>query len=186
MKLNQFVVLPSIVLLVALTGCSSTPSRVNKGAIAAKTFSFIATGPTTEADFAEKREVVHQEIKQAITQSLAAKGITAVPTGGDVTVAYLVIVGNNASTERIDTYFGYNRDAAGLQNKAQSAYAASKNPNYFEAGTLLIDILDSRTYKILLRNYAVRPLLVNPTEASRTANIQEAVNSVLSDLQVKP
>ena len=64
-------------------------------------------------------------------------------------VAYLVIVGNNASTEAISTYFGYNRDAAALHDKAQDAYASSKNPNYFEAGTLLIDLIDAKTYKLL-------------------------------------
>ena len=44
-------------------------------------------------------------------------------------MAYLVILGNNASTESINTYFGYGRDAEALHDKAQDAYTSSKNPN---------------------------------------------------------
>ena len=50
-------------------------------------------------------------------------------SGGDVKVAYLVILGNNASTESMNTYFGYSRDAGALLDKAQDAYTSSKNPN---------------------------------------------------------
>ena len=49
------------------------------------------------------------------------------------------------STVAVEDYFGYGRDAAALQDKAQDAYSANKNPNYFEAGTLLIDLVDSKT-----------------------------------------
>ena len=110
--------------------------------------------------------------------------MTRQAAGGDVTVAYLVIVGNNASTEVIDTYFGYGRDASGLQEKAQAAYTGSKNPNYFEAGTLLVDIIDAKTYKLLKRSYVVRPLLSNPSAEVRAERIQEAVDAVLKDLRI--
>jgi hypothetical protein len=107
-----------------------------------------------------------------------------VASGGDVTVAYLVIVGNNATTEHINTYFGYGGDAAALSDKAHSAYTSSKNPNYFEAGTLLIDVVDAKTFKVLKRNYAVRPMLSNPTAEVRAENIQSAVNEILKDLRI--
>lgn len=107
-----------------------------------------------------------------------------VASGGDLTVAYLVIVGNNASTEAINTYFGYGRDVTALHEKAQSAYTGSKNPSYFEAGTLLVDILDTRSFKLLERNYATRPVLRNPTAEVRAANIQDAVNEVLKGVRI--
>ena len=101
-----------------------------------------------------------------------------------MTVAYLVIVGNNASTESINTYFGYGRGATALHDKAQDAYTSSKNPNYFEAGTLLIDIIDAKTYKLLKRSYVVRPLLRNPTAEVRAERIQEAVDEALQDVRI--
>ena len=127
---------------------------------------------------------VHQMIQEAITKNLAARGITRSDGSGDITVAYLVVIGNNASTELIDDYFGYGGDAAALLDKASTAYSGSKNPNYFVAGTILIDLVDSRTHKLLKRNYTSRELLRNPSEAVRAARIQEAVNEILLDLRI--
>jgi hypothetical protein len=167
-----------------IAGCSSTPTRVDSGAIKASTFSFINGGSPPSATFADKREEIHRMIQDAITQNLAAKGVRRVADNSDVTVAYLVIVGNNVSTEAIDKYFGSGRDSYGLANKAQDAYTKSKNPNSFEAGTLLIDIIDSKTYKLLVRNYVVRPLLNKPTAEVRRSHLQGAVDEALKNLRV--
>jgi hypothetical protein len=165
-------------------GCSSAPSRADQGTVKARTFSFIDRGGAPAADFADSREQVHRLIQTAITENLAGKGVTKVASGGDITVAYLVIIGNNGSTEAINTYFGYGRDAFALHEKAQKAYTSSKNPNYFQAGTLLIDIVDSKSFKVLKRSYVTRPLLKNPTLEVRTAHIKEAVDAVLGDLRI--
>lgn len=147
--------------LIILAGCSSTPTKVDTGPIRARTFSFVNTSPNALPAYADNRQAIHPMIQKAITDNLAAKGVTFTPSGGDVTVGYLVIVGNNASTTAINDHFGYGGDAAGLHDKAQSAYAGSKNPNYFEAGTLVIDISDAKTFKLLKRGYATRPVLRN-------------------------
>ncbi len=165
----------------ALAGCSSTPKTVDRGPIHARTFSFVDPGAKPVPAYADNRQAVHTAIQDAITKALAARGVTKVATGGDVTVGYLVIVGNNASTRSISDYFGYGSDAVGLQEKAQSAYAGSKNPNYFEAGTLVIDLIDGKTFKLLKRGYATRPLLRNPTAEVRAERIQQVVDEILRD-----
>ena len=156
MKYSLFVTLTLAGLLVS--GCSSTPTKVDSGPIHAATFNFIAKTPIMAPEYSDRREQVHAMIQDSISRNLASKGLGKVASGGDVIVAYLVIVGNNVSTEAISTYFGYDRDAAALHNKAQDAYAGSKNPNYFEAGTLLVDIIDAKTYKLLKRAYVTRPI----------------------------
>lgn len=166
-----------------LGGCSSTPTKVDKGVIHASTFSFVSAGART-AEFAENRGEVHTMIQQALAKNLAAKGVKAAASGGDVTVAYLLIVGNNVSTVSVADYFGYGRDTSGLQDKAQDAYSANKNPNYFEAGTLVIDVIDGRTYKLLWRTYITKPVLRNIPAEVRSARIQEAVDEALADLRV--
>lgn len=167
-----------------LSGCSSVPTEVESHTIKASTFSFVAAGTPARADFADNREQAHALIQKSLTDNLAAKGLSKVASGGDVTVAYLVIVGNNATTESINTYFGYGRDATELQYKAHKAYTSSDNPNYFEAGTLLVDIIDSKTFKLLHRSHVTRPMLRNPTVEVQAAHIREAVDAVLKDLQV--
>jgi hypothetical protein len=181
MRNSYFVSLNLAVLLVA--GCSSTPTNVDKGTIRASSFSFVTKGPAPALGYADIHAPIHTLIQNSISRNLESKGLKKVASGSDVIVAYLVVVGNNASTEAIDTYFGYGRDASALEDKAHTAYTNSKNPNYFEAGTLLIDILDAKTLKILKRSYVVRPLLRNPTPDVQAERIQEAVDAVLKDVR---
>lgn len=182
--MKQTLLMPALLIGLLIAGCSSTPARIDKGPVTARTFSFVNGGVVQAAEFADKREAVHQVIQDAITQNLGSKGLSKVVSGSDVTVAYLVIIGNNASTESINKYFGYGDDASALHDKAHEAYTKSKNPNDFEAGTLLIDIIDSKTYKVLKRNYVVRPILSNSSAEVRTERIQEAVTETLKDLRV--
>jgi predicted small secreted protein len=183
MKFSSLVMLNLAALLVA--GCNTTPTRVETGPIRASSFSFVAAAPRTTPDFAPDRwKPIHALIQDSISRNLAGKGLNKVASGGDVIVAYLVIVGDNASTTALNTYFGYGRDADALHDKAQAAYDNSKNPNYFQAGTLLVDILDAKTYKLLNRSFVVRPLLRNPTAEIRAERIQEAVDAVLKDVRI--
>jgi len=182
MKYSFLVTLNLAALLVA--GCSSTPTKVDTGIIHAASFSFVAKSPGPVPDFADGREQIHAMIQDSISRNLAGKGLGKVASGGDVIIAYLVIVGNNASTEAISTYFGYGRHADALHDKAQEAYNNSKNPNYFEAGTLLIDIIDAKTFTLLKRSYVTRPLLRNPSTEVRAERIQEVVYAVLKDVHI--
>jgi len=170
--------------LLLFTGCSSTPDRVDRGPIKARTFSFVHRGTPPRAEFADNREQAHALIQQDLTDNLAAKGVTKVDSGGDITVAYLVILGNNATTESINKYFGYGRDSSALHEKAHDAYTKSDNPNYFEAGTLLVDIIDSKSFELLRRAHVTRPVLRNASAEIRAANIKEAVDAVMKDLRI--
>jgi len=172
--------------VVALAGCSSTPSEVHTGAIHARTFSFVNVAGKPTPTYADNRMDLHPIVQGAITRNLSGRGLTPVASGGDVTVGYLIIVGNNASTTSISDYFGYGEDAAALQDKAHAAYTGNKNPNYFEAGTLVIDLIDTKTFKLLQRGHASRPILKNlPTEA-RAERIGEVVDEILRDVRVAP
>jgi len=181
MKLLPILVCSLATLLFA--GCSTTPTRVDKGPIKANSFSFVNPGGAPP-DYADQRAEVHKLIQDAITTDLARLGVTRVASGGDVTVAYLVIVGNNASTTAINDYFGYGRDGAELGELAHEKYIQSKNPNYFEAGTIIIDVIDAHTNRLLRRHYATRPVLANPSNEVRAARIQQAVDEALQGLRI--
>lgn len=169
---------------VLLAGCSSTPVHVNTGALHATTFSFV-TGRPMPPDYAEKRAQIHRLIQGAITTNLTVKGLSRAPAGGDVFVAYLVILGDNVSTTDVNDYFGYGRDADALLDKAHEKFAIeNKNPNRFVAGTLVVDIIDAKTYKLLYRNYAVRQVLRNAPDDVRAERIQAAVDQALAGLHV--
>jgi hypothetical protein len=157
---------------------------VNSGTIHARTFSFVARSSRTAPPKTDTRQAVHQLIQEAITKNLAAKGVAKADAGSDITVGYMVIIGDNVSTERIDEYFGYGDAASDLHEKAHDIYTNSKNPNYFQAGTLVIDIVDTRTFKLLKRGYTTRSTLRNVPEDARAAKVQEAVDAILRDLRI--
>jgi hypothetical protein len=182
MKYSFFVTLNLAALLVA--GCSSTPTKVDTGRIHAATFNFVQGRPVTP-DYAEKRAQIHTLIQNAITTNLAGKELTRVANNPDVFLAYLVILGNNVATTAVNDYFGYGRDSDALLDKAHEKGAIeSKNPNQFVAGTLVIDVIDAKTYKLLYRNYAVRQVLRNVPDDVRAERIQEAVDAALKNVQI--
>ena len=172
----------SCTLLIA--GCK-TPTQVNEGPIKAATFSFFRPGPLPEAASSENRQQMHGLGQQAISNDLTGKGLQKAADNGDVTIAYLVITGNNASTSSINDYFGYTDDAASLARGVHKAYTESDRRDYFEAGTLIIDLLDSRTHELLFRNHVTRSVLRNASLDVRQARIQEAVNAALKELRVE-
>ena len=169
-----------------LAGCASTPTKVNTGPIRAGTFNFVDGGVKQPPAYADNREAVHAMIQAAIKKNLAARGVKRVPSGGDVTVAYLVILGDNVSTRSINDYFGYSDDAWPLHEKAHAAYTGTGKSDSFEAGTLLIDIIDNKSLKVRARNYVTRSLLRNLPENERAARVQDVVDSVLKSASIGP
>jgi hypothetical protein len=164
-------------------GCSSTPTKVSTGTIQAHTFNFVSR--QSGADVSDKREAVHKSIQRAITNNLAARGVTRVQSGGDITIAYLIIRGDNVSTEAIRDYFGYSDDLGNLHDIAHEKYMAHGSRDHFEAGTLLIDIVDGKSSKLLKRGYATRPVPPDLAAGPLDARIQEAVAEILRDVNFK-
>ena len=168
-----------------LAGCSSVRTQVNTGVVKARTFSYVAPPPPHQSAFADNRPDVHKLIQRAITHDLAAKGLTRTETGGDVTVAYLVIIGNNVTTTSVDDYFGYGRDSSELVDQVHQQQAVkSADPNYFEAGTLVLDIVDARSHKLLYRSSVRRQLLRDLSSDARAERIQQVVDAALANLRV--
>ena len=176
---------PTLLSILALVACSSTPTKVDTGPIKARTFAFVDRGPTAAPAYADQNPQTHAAIQYAITRNLAGRGLARVNTGGDVTVGYLLIIGNNATTTSMDEYFGYSSDAGALVDKVHT-YQTTKNdnPNFFEAGTIVIDLVDSRSHALLRRNYAMRPILRDPSPEVRSARLQEAIDAALKDLRI--
>ncbi|MCB1070230.1 MAG: DUF4136 domain-containing protein [Kiritimatiellae bacterium] len=175
----------TLMLLLFVVGCATTPTRVQSGKITAQTFSFVQPGPSANLRGVEQRKPIHAAIQSAIRENLEAKGLTYQPRGGDITVAYLMIVGNNVSTKSVADYFGYGREYADLQDKAHQKIAVDgRNPNYFEVGTLLIDLIDSGDQSLQYRNYAYRELFKDLPEETRKENLQSAVEEILAKLRL--
>jgi len=178
--------IPALVLAIAVAGCSSVKTHVDEGKVTAHTFSFLNTAARQQPNYAESSQQAHAMIQQAIIHNLAARGITQLPSGGDITVAYLVIVGNNASTTSLNEYFGYTPDANALVNQAHDQQTSESNRGYFEAGTLVIDILQPNNSKLLQRRSIQAQVLRNLSTEQRTARIQALVDQALGNVPLSP
>ena len=123
-------------------------------------------------------------IQNAIEKNLAAKGLTKVAENGDVGVCYLIIISDSIGTKTINDYFGYDESYA-LQDKAHEAFViGNKNRTAFDAGTLVIDIVDFKRSVILKRNYAWRPVMRDLPVEERQERIQGAVDEALKGLRI--
>jgi len=159
-------------------------TQIDAAPITARTFSFINTGSGQVPSYAEKRKQAHAAVQEAIAKNLAAKGLTCVNQGGEVTVAYLVIAGNNATTTSLNEYFGYTPDATALLDQAHTQQAVKGNDRgYFEAGTLVIDFLDPATSKVLQRATVQAPILRELPLDAREARLQGLVDQALAHLR---
>jgi PBP1b-binding outer membrane lipoprotein LpoB len=182
MKTNHYALMVAAAL--ALAGCSSVKSHVDTGPIHARTFSFINAGSRELPAYAESRKQAHTAVQDAITRNLAEKGVVHAERGGDVTVAYLIIVGNNATTTSLNEYFGYTSDADALTDKFHKTEAVKNNDRaYYEAGTLVIDFLDPGTSKLLKRATVQAQILRELPMAQREARLQGFVDQALADLR---
>jgi hypothetical protein len=178
--------MPAVFLAVAIAGCSSVKTHVDEGKVNAHTFSFLDTAARQRPSYAESSQQAHAMIQRAIIHNLGARGITHLQSGGDITVAYLVIVGNNTTTTSLNEYFGYTPDANALVNKAHSQQTSDSNRGYFEAGTLVIDILKPNNSTLLQRRSIQAGVLRNLSTEQRTARIQALVDQALSNVPLSP
>ncbi len=180
-------IISGLLLTVALTACSSVKRSVDKGPVKAHSFSFLNTGPRAIPSYAEQRKEAHELIQAAIIKNLAARGITYVATGGEVTVAYLVVVGNNVETTSLNGYFGYSDDAQAWVDQVHKEQAVKgDNRGYFEAGTLVVDFVDPKTSKLLQRRSITADVLRNLSAEARAARVQAIVDHVLEDVPISP
>jgi hypothetical protein len=169
--------------MVFMVGCSSVPTRVDKGPVRASTYSVMSSKAETRGVIDERREEVHRIIQSAIADELGRKGLTQVASGGDVKVGYLVIVVDNVSTTTDSDYFGFGRDASALAKKAHKARSTNKNRDYFEIGAVVIDVVDPRDSKVLFRSTA-RMDVRNVTPASSGERINRLVAACLEGLRI--
>ena len=168
--------------LALLSGCSTAKTEVDSGTIQARTFSFLNTGGRQAPQAADNRQQANALVQQAIANALASRGVTQTPSGGDVTVAYLIILGNGVSTTSLNEYFGYTDDSNALMEKAHKQQSKRDDRTSFEAGTLVIDLLNPQTSKVLQRRTIKADILQNVTMEQRSARLQGLVNDALKDV----
>ena len=78
-------------------------------------------------------------------------------------------------------HFGYGRDAIKILEKAHDrGVVENKSPDEFEAGAVVIDLLDARTNELVYRSFAKRDIIEGISDSDRERRIGEAVAEALA------
>ena len=119
-----------------------------------------------------KDPLVVDRIKAAVNSTLAAKGWTEVPTGGDVEV---FAVETTQDQQTLDTF--YNGFGGGRRWGFGSGFSnATTTVETYKVGTLVIDLFDAKTEKLIWRSSSSDTLSNNADK--NTKNLDKSVTKM--------
>ncbi len=137
--------------------------------------------PKSVPTFANPDDRANHAIQSALASTFRSNGFTVDPANADLTVAYLIVLQNNATTQLIDDYFGFGRSSMQIAEIAHDRGVIRNNrADYYQAGTLVIDIIDNKTGKLVYRDYATRDVTGDLSDAQLQARANSAVQEALA------
>ncbi len=133
-------------------------------------------------------DITDQRIRTNVDQQLTKKGYHKLASGPvDFLVNYSVTVKDKASVRGYNSYNGYGSGfnyggRVGTRGSGVSigySTGPSTTVNYYQQGTLVIDILDPKTDKLIWRGSANGRLPKEQNQQEREKMIKEAVSKIL-------
>jgi hypothetical protein len=115
-----------------------------------------------------KDPLLVDRIKSAVNATMAAKGLTEVPSGGDVEI-FAVEVTKNQQT--MNTFY----DGFGGRRFGGFGYATTTTDTY-KVGTIVIDLFDGKSEKLIWRSSSSDTLSNNPDK--NTKNLDKGVEKM--------
>lgn len=184
-KLAAMFKTPSRILItiaaLSLISCSTgvdMPKGTSKGYTSARLIQRDPNGPAV-TDATEKQ--IHGMIQNSISKQFTSKGMAYGRGDSDLVVAYMVVYQEPGMTSSYETYFGYGRDANQISDLAHTRGALeNQRPDYFRQAGVIIDVIDSRTNKLVYRNFAKGDVIKGASSGTRAARIDAAVAQALA------
>ena len=178
----KFCTLPALTILsLVLVACGPAvdmPKGTSKGYTSAR---LTQRDPGRPAIANPTERSIHGLIQNSLRRQFAAKGLAYGSANADLVVAYLVIYQEPGMTTSYEDYFGYGRSADAIQDRAHvRGVVESKRPDYFRRAGIVIDLIDSRTNKLVYRDFAAGDVVRGASGATRAARIDAAVAQALA------
>jgi len=137
--------------------------------------------PHSAPAIANPDDRVNHAIQSALASTFQARGLEIQSANADLTVAYLILVQDNVSTTMINDYFGFGRSPMDIADLAHERGVIRNNSaDSYEAGTLVIDIIDNKTGKLVYRDHATRDVTGGLSDAQLKAHADSAVRQALA------
>jgi len=192
----------AVVLLSGFSACTSynyytaAINKTNMGGY--RTFAWMPPSKTSGNNVSQAADA---KIKDAATSALVAKGLQLSQNHPDLVVSYTSIVGRGARTNYYSPYSYYGGFYPGWGfgwgwGGWYRPYYAFGGPfsyyggltyaekEHYKEGTLIIDIIDTRTRKIVWRGFGVGEVHHNPQKD--IDDLPKVVNGILDQLHLTP
>lgn len=93
----------------------------------------------------------------------------------------MILVRDNFSIAAIDDYFGHGKNVDAVVNQARiKGVLDNPLPDESKAGTIVIDVMDTRTNKLIYRNLPSRDTSDGISNSARAERINQAVTEALA------
>ncbi|NQY31735.1 MAG: DUF4136 domain-containing protein [Coraliomargarita sp.] len=179
---KSFLALSLIGIAIALlSGCSSTPKpKTPKGSSSGySTYRLYKELPSGTTHFVNREAEVHNILQGEINTVFTSNGLQESGDDAELIVAYLVLVQNNAVSTGISDY--YINSGSEIVQYAHKKIAIDQNfSSSFEAGTLVIDVIDAQKRKLIYRNHSSKQIREDLPLAERNKRVKDAVDESLA------
>jgi hypothetical protein len=128
-----------------------------------------------------KDPLLVDRIKSAVNSALAAKGWTEVPSGGDVEVFAIETTQNQQTLDTFYNGFGGGRRWRGFGGGFGDATTTVET---YTVGTLVVDLFDAKTEKLIWRSSSSDTLSDNADK--NTKNLDKGVNKMFQHFPPAP
>ena len=196
----------SVLMLAGISGCTSYnyyTAAINKSNLSNyHTFAWMPSA--NKGDQKMMGDLADAKIKDAATNDLVLKGLRLSQRNPDLVVTYTTKVGRGARTNYYSPYYGgwgpgwgfgwgwgggwgwgyrgyYNAFGPPFAYYGDLTYAEKE---HYKEGTLIIDLIDTHTHRIVWRGFGVGEVHNNPQKT--IDDLPKVVNGVLDQLQLTP
>lgn len=129
-------------------------------------------------DFSNREDLANKRIQQALKNQFNSHGLTESPEDAELIVAFLLLVQDPAVSTAISDY--YINSGSTILSEAHRRMAKKNPAGGYEAGSLIVDIIDKNSGNLIYRDYASREILAYLTDEERERRLNEAVTEAVA------
>jgi len=172
------------ILTIFATSCTSVSSTKKPGVSLSdgyRSARLVESSQHLHDNGSEGSAEVHNAIQRSIRNQFKTRGLLYGVPNADLVVAYMLIRQENGATTMNADHFGQGRNANAIVEEArQRGIIKNNQPQSLKSGTLVIDIIDAKTNKLIFRNQTTRELIGGVKPVQRSARINEAIAQTLA------
>ncbi|MFA6084902.1 DUF4136 domain-containing protein [Mucilaginibacter sp.] len=196
----------AVMFISALSACSSynyyTAAANKTNLTKYRTFAWAAQKTNPNKQWRPLNEIGNGKIQEAVKVALTQKGLTLEQQNPDLLVSYATVTGRGTKTEYYSPYYGYGGFGGwgfgyggfyrpwgfgwgwGWPGYYGGGYGYGYGQKvHYKEGTIIIDLIDTKTNTIVWRGYGVGELH-NPKQTMK--DIPKVVDGILKQLELTP